>query len=60
MMQEEQPRIQPGLTPRRPTTPKWIASQERANALKDKHAFKTELDDEARRHMFPQNARLAS
>jgi len=32
----------------------------RANALKDKHAFKTELDDEARRHMFPQNARLAS
>ena len=28
----------------------------RANALKDKHAFKTELDDEARRHMFPQNA----
>ena len=32
----------------------------RAVALKDKHAFKTEMDDEARRHMFPQNVRLAS
>ncbi|MFL5335308.1 MAG: glutathione S-transferase family protein [Geminicoccaceae bacterium] len=32
---------------------------ERANALKDRHAFKTEMDDEARRHMFPQNASLA-
>jgi GST-like protein len=32
----------------------------RAIALKDKHAFKTEMDDEARRHMFPQNLRLAS
>jgi GST-like protein len=31
----------------------------RANALKDKHAFKTEMDDEARRHMFPQNTRAA-
>ena len=29
-------------------------------ALKDQHAFKTEMDDDARRHMFPQNARLAS
>ena len=27
----------------------------RANALKEKHAFKTEMDDEARRFMFPQN-----
>lgn len=27
----------------------------RANALKDRHAFKTEMDDEARRFMFPQN-----
>jgi len=27
----------------------------RANALKDRHAFKTEMDDEARRNMFPQN-----
>jgi hypothetical protein len=25
-------------------------------ALKDKHTFKAEMDDEARRHMFPQNA----
>jgi GST-like protein len=31
----------------------------RAIALKDRHAFKTEMDDEARRHMFPQNLRLA-
>jgi len=31
----------------------------RAIALKDRHAFKTEMDDEARRNMFPQNARLA-
>jgi len=30
----------------------------RAEALKDKHAFKTELDDDARRHMFP-HARAA-
>ena len=32
---------------------------ERANALRDRHAFKAEMDDEARRHMFPQNVRLA-
>ena len=32
----------------------------RANALKDAHAFKTEFDDDARRFMFPQNARLAA
>ncbi|HET7313836.1 MAG TPA: hypothetical protein VFJ08_05750 [Salinisphaera sp.] len=25
-------------------------------ALKSKHTFKTEMDDDARRHMFPQNA----
>jgi len=31
----------------------------RAIALKDMHIFKTEMDDEARRYMFPQNARLA-
>ena len=31
---------------------------QRANALKDRHAFKTEMDEEARRHMFPQNAAL--
>ena len=33
---------------------------ERAVALRDRHAFKTEMDDEARRYMFPQNVRLAS
>ncbi len=32
----------------------------RANALKDRHAFKAEMDDEARRHMFPQNASRAT
>jgi len=33
---------------------------QRANALKDKHAFKTEMDDDARRHLFPQNAHRAA
>jgi GST-like protein len=33
---------------------------ERAGALKDKHAFKTEMDDDARRHMFPQNTPRAA
>jgi GST-like protein len=32
----------------------------RAINIKDRHAFKTDMDDEARRHMFPQNVRLAS
>ena len=31
---------------------------QRAAALKDRHAFKTEMDDAARRAMFPQNERL--
>jgi GST-like protein len=31
----------------------------RAVALKDRHKWKAEMDDEARRIMFPQNARLA-
>ena len=31
---------------------------QRAEALKTRHAFKTEMDDEARRAMFPQNERL--
>lgn len=30
----------------------------RADALKIKHAFKTEMDDDAKRNMFPQNERL--
>ena len=33
---------------------------QRAEALKTRHAFKTEMDDEARRNMFPQNARLVA
>lgn len=33
---------------------------QRAEALKAKHAFKTEMDDEARAVMFPQNARLTA
>lgn len=32
----------------------------RAEALKEKHTFKTEMDEEARRFMFPQNVKLAS
>ena len=32
---------------------------ERANALKDRHTFKADMDDEARGYMFPQNTRLA-
>ena len=32
----------------------------RANALQDRHTFKTEMDAEARRNMFPHNAQLAS
>ncbi len=32
----------------------------RAEALKAKYTFKTEMDDEARRNIFPQNARLAT
>lgn len=31
---------------------------QRAIALKDRHTFKTEMDDEARRAMFPSNERL--
>ncbi len=31
---------------------------QRAAAIKDRHAFKTEMDDVARRAMFPQNERL--
>jgi GSH-dependent disulfide-bond oxidoreductase len=31
---------------------------QRAAALKDRHAFKTEMDEESRRAMFPQNERL--
>lgn len=32
---------------------------QRVEALKTRHAYKTEMDDEARKAMFPQNARLA-
>ena len=32
---------------------------QRAEALRERHAFKTEMDDAARQAMFPQNARLA-
>lgn len=31
---------------------------ERASALKDKYTFKTEMDDDARKQLFPGNARL--
>ena len=32
----------------------------RASTLKDKYKFKTEMDDEARRFMFPQNVQRAA
>lgn len=32
---------------------------QRAEALKSRHAFKADVDEEARRHLFPQNAGLA-
>jgi GST-like protein len=32
---------------------------QRAEALKSRHAFKSEMDDDARRALFPQNERLA-
>jgi GST-like protein len=32
----------------------------RANALKDRHAFKTEMDEAARRYLFPQNVAAAA
>jgi GST-like protein len=33
---------------------------QRVEALKTRHAFKTEIDEEARKALFPQNARLAA
>lgn len=33
---------------------------ERVAELAQRHTFKTEMDEDARRHMFPQNARLAA
>ena len=33
---------------------------QRVEALKAQHTYKTEMDDDARRQMFPQNARLAA
>ena len=33
---------------------------QRAEALKTRHAFKAEMDEDARKAMFPQNARLAA
>jgi GSH-dependent disulfide-bond oxidoreductase len=33
---------------------------QRANALKEKHSFKAEMDEDARRHMFPQIAQTAA
>ncbi len=33
---------------------------QRAEAIKEKHSFKAEMDDEARRHMFPATAKSAA
>ena len=35
-------------------------ASQRTEALKAKHAYKTDMDDDAKQAMFPQNARLAS
>ncbi len=32
---------------------------QRAEALKERHSFKAEMDEEARRHMFPATAKTA-
>jgi GST-like protein len=32
---------------------------QRAEAIKTQHVFKTEVDDDARKNLFPQNARLS-
>jgi GST-like protein len=32
----------------------------RANAIKDRFTFKTDMDDDAKKHLFPSNARLAA
>ena len=42
----------------------WFAvnarpAAQRAEALKERFTFKQEMDDDARKAMFPQNARLA-
>ena len=48
-----------------PNLKRWLdnlnarPAAQRVEALKAKYAFKAEMDDEARRAMFPQNARLA-
>lgn len=48
-----------------PNVKRWLdeinarPAAQRAEALKTRHAFKTEMDDEARRAIFPQNERLA-
>jgi GST-like protein len=34
-------------------------ASQRAEALKTRHSFKTEMDADARKFMFPQNERLA-
>jgi hypothetical protein len=40
------------------TSDTLLPAAQRALAIKDRHAFKTENDEEARRAMFPQNERL--
>jgi hypothetical protein len=36
------------------------AAAQRVEVLKERHAFETEMDDKARRAMFPQNERVKS
>jgi len=54
----------PDAWDRLPNLKRWLdaisarPAAQRAAALKDRHAFKTDMDDQALRAMFPQNERL--
>ena len=43
-----------------PVTPVQPPAAQRAIKLKDRFTFKTEMDDEARRYLFPQNVAQAA
>ena len=51
---------------RRPHLKRWLdginqrPAAQRAEALKTRHTFKAEMDEESRKVLFPQNARLAA
>jgi len=49
-----------------PNIKRWLdvvnarPAAQRAEAIKTRYTFKTEMDDEARKAMYPQNERIAS